>query len=110
MLMYPTYARCRACYTRASTPSVVSTDGDMGRLRRGRFSIRAVLLFIASMGCHPRTHPAPVPFERTYCWWTTEYATVSPTWIAARFQSALQTIGFPNVRAGRGTDTAWASA
>jgi hypothetical protein len=78
-------------------------------LRAMRRAAPLLALLIAT-SCRRRPETAPVPSERHYCWWTSRYLAVAPAWVAARFENALQTVGFTRVEKGASTDSAWALA
>src|SRR5438105_5561083 len=46
-------------------------------------------------GCHHRPHVEPLLLEQTYCWWSSQYLSVVPVWVASRFQESLTAAGFP---------------
>ncbi len=83
-------------------------DPPMRLAAIGLASVAAVLLF--GSGCHRRPRTVPMPFERTYCWWSSEYVPVAPVWVASRFAESLRAAGFSHVEAERNADSAWVLA
>ena len=76
--------------------------------RRPRVSpLLALVLLVA---CRRAPETVPVPSERAYCWWASQYVSVAPAWVAARFETALQSAGFARVQKGASADSAWAVA
>lgn len=73
--------------------------------------IRAAL-FIAIVGaaCHRQPNLEPIPAAQTYCWWSSQYVSVSPVLLASQFQSALVAAGFANAHWVRNGDSAWTTA
>ena len=71
---------------------------------------RSSVIGILALGCHHRPALEPVPVAQAYCWWSSQYASVAPVWIASRFQESMAAAGFPNSRARHDGDSAWATA
>src|SRR5688572_33308207 len=63
---------------------------------------------VATGTCRHPPEMAPVPSERRHCWWTAEYLSVAPVWVASRFANALPSVGITNVTKETGPDSAWA--
>ena len=70
--------------------------------------VRTLLLLLIA-GCGRQPHIAPVPTEEGYCFWNAQYLAVAPTWVAARFEDALSSLGFSGVRKRIDADSAWVS-
>jgi hypothetical protein len=73
---------------------------------RHRVLASALILSVCA-GCHSHGAPEPLLVERAYCWWTTRYVSVAPAWVAGRFQTALQELGFVAVKTQLGGDSVW---
>ncbi|HZJ01162.1 MAG TPA: hypothetical protein VFD22_10920 [Gemmatimonadaceae bacterium] len=76
---------------------------------RLRFCVIA-LVAIPIGGCHRPVALAPTPVANTYCWWASQYVSISPAFVAEYFNRGLGDAGFANVKWSRNADSAWAIA
>ena len=74
--------------------------------------MRRAALFggVLIISCHHRPNVEPMLLEQTYCWWSSQYLSVAPVWVASRFQESLTAAGFPRARSAHDADSAWATA
>jgi hypothetical protein len=75
-----------------------------------RTRVWPLLALALATTCRRAPETTPVPSESAYCWWTARYLAVAPAWVAARFEHALQTVGFTRVEKGASADSTWATA
>jgi len=77
------------------------------RIHSVRLALTVALL---AAGCRHHVEPEPLPAMRPHCWWNSQYLAVAPVWVASRFESAMESGGYPNPRMLRDADSAWATA
>ena len=72
--------------------------------------LTTLLIGLLSVGCRHRANVEPLSVAQTHCWWSSQYLSVAPVWVASRFQQSLTAAGFPDARSGHDADSAWATA